>query len=71
MPANRQVPLRGIGLATYTSPGLLIALQMRCYYYQTVVDDRWSRDCGVRGKSEHMKAACRAKARATDDESRG
>jgi hypothetical protein len=50
---------------------LAVALDTLCYYYCGVVDDRWSRDCGIRGKSEHKKAACRAKARATDSESSG
>ena len=50
---------------------LPVALQVLRYYCCPVVDDRWFRDCGIRGKSEHMKAACRAKARATDSESSG
>jgi hypothetical protein len=52
-------------------PRLVIALPVICYYDSAVVDDRWYRDGGIRGKSEHMKAACRAKARAAEGESRG
>jgi len=58
-------------LVAHSPSSLVIALPIGCYYYWLVVDDRWSHDWGIRGKSEHMKAACRAKARATDGESRG
>jgi hypothetical protein len=55
----------------FASPRWSLLYRFSAIIIAAVVDDRWSRNRGVRGKSEHTKAACRAKARATDDESRG